>query len=154
MKASRWLWAVQHSIQLSLSLAGSAALALTSLPFAISPAVAEPTKVAQGKAAELGVMSVSLKDAVKLNYGLQGQLQGAGTPNEADAVIPALPLQRLPMAGPKPANALQRQAPLPRRQLQRWGAVATCFQWRPEGVIAGEDAYRGSPFRPGCRQLG
>ena len=28
-------------------------------------------------------MSVSLKDAVKLNYGLQGQLQGAGTPNEA-----------------------------------------------------------------------
>ena len=32
---------------------------------------------------DLGVMSVSLKDAVKLNYGLQGQLQGAGTPNEA-----------------------------------------------------------------------
>ena len=28
-------------------------------------------------------MSVSLKDAVKLNYGLQGQLQGAGTPNQA-----------------------------------------------------------------------
>ena len=28
-------------------------------------------------------MSVSFKDAVKLNYGLQGQLQGAGTPNEA-----------------------------------------------------------------------
>ncbi len=47
------------------------------------PAIAEPTKVAHGKAAELGVMSVSLKDAVKLNYGIQGQLQGAGTPNEA-----------------------------------------------------------------------
>jgi hypothetical protein len=28
-------------------------------------------------------MSVSLKDALKLNYGMQGQLQGAGTPNEA-----------------------------------------------------------------------
>jgi hypothetical protein len=47
------------------------------------PALAEPTKAAHGKAAELGVMSVSLKDAVKLNYGIQGQLQGAGTPNEA-----------------------------------------------------------------------
>jgi len=74
---------VQHPIHLSLSLTGIAGLALASLPFAISPAAAEPTKVAQGKATDLGVMSVSLKDAVKLNYGLQGQLQGAGTPNEA-----------------------------------------------------------------------
>ena len=69
---------MQHSIRRSLGWLGTAALALASVP-----AVAEPTKVAQGKAAELGVMSVSLKDAVKLNYGLQGQLQGAGTPNEA-----------------------------------------------------------------------
>jgi len=75
--------AVQHSISLGLSLTSSAALALASLPFAISPAIAEHANVAQGKAADLGVMSVSLKDAVKLNYGLQGQLQGAGTPNEA-----------------------------------------------------------------------
>ncbi len=74
---------MQHSIHLDLSLTGGAALALACLPFAISPAAAEPTKVAQGKAAALSVMSVSLKDAVKLNYGLQGQLQGAGTPNEA-----------------------------------------------------------------------
>ena len=74
---------MQHSIQLGLSLTGSAALVLASLPFAVRPAVAEPAKVAQGTAAELGVMSVSLKDAVQLNYGLQGQLQGAGTPNEA-----------------------------------------------------------------------
>jgi hypothetical protein len=66
------------AIKRHLSIAGIAALALASVP-----AVAEPAKVAQGKAAELGVMSVSLKDAVKLNYGLQGQLQGAGTPNEA-----------------------------------------------------------------------
>ena len=69
---------MQHSIRRSLGWLGTAALALASVP-----AVAEPAKVAQGKAAELGVMSVSLKDAVKLNYGLQGQLQGAGTPNEA-----------------------------------------------------------------------
>ena len=61
-----------------LSIAGTAALAMAS-----APAIAEPAKVAQGTAADLGVMSVSLKDAVKLNYGLQGQLQGAGTPNEA-----------------------------------------------------------------------
>jgi hypothetical protein len=69
---------VQHSIRRSLGWLGTAALALASIP-----AVAETAKVAQGKAAKLGVMSVSLKDAVKLNYGLQGQLQGAGTPNEA-----------------------------------------------------------------------
>jgi len=66
------------AIKRHLSIAGIAALALASLP-----AIAEPSKVAQGKATDLGVMSVSLKDAVKLNYGLQGQLQGAGTPNEA-----------------------------------------------------------------------
>ena len=69
--------AVQHLIHRSLGWLGTAALALATVP-----AVAEPAKVVQGKAAELGVMSVSLKDAVKLNYGLQGQLQGAGTPNE------------------------------------------------------------------------
>ena len=69
---------MQHSIRRSFVWLGTAALALASIP-----AVAEPTKVAQGKAAELGVMSVSLKDAVKLNYGIQAQLQGAGTPNEA-----------------------------------------------------------------------
>jgi hypothetical protein len=69
---------VQHSTRRSLGWLGTAALAL-----AAAPAIAEPTKVAQGKAADLGVMSVSLKDAVKLNYGIQGQLQGAGTPNQA-----------------------------------------------------------------------
>jgi hypothetical protein len=69
---------VQHSICRSLGCLGTAALALAS-----APAVAEPAKVAQGAAADLGVMGISLKDAVKLNYGIQGQLQGAGTPNEA-----------------------------------------------------------------------
>jgi hypothetical protein len=36
-----------------------------------------------GTAQDLGVMEVNLKDAVKFNYGFQGALQGAGTPNQA-----------------------------------------------------------------------
>jgi len=72
---------MQHSIRLSLSLAGTAALALTSIPF--GAARAEDTKVAQGTAKDLGVMSISLKDAIKPNFGFQGALQGAGTPNQA-----------------------------------------------------------------------
>jgi len=53
------------------------------MPFGI--ARAEDTKVAQASdtAKDLGVMAVNLKDAVKFNYGFQGALQGAGTPNEA-----------------------------------------------------------------------
>ena len=74
---------MQQSIQLSLSIAGTAALALASMPFSSSPAGAEEAKVAQASAANPGVVEVSLKDAVKLNYGFQGALQGAGTPNEA-----------------------------------------------------------------------
>ena len=69
---------MQHSIRRNLGWLGTAALALASVP-----AIAEPAKVAQGKAAELGVMSVSLKDAVQFNWGFQGALQGAGTPNQA-----------------------------------------------------------------------
>ena len=68
---------------LSHCLAGAAALALASIPF--GAARAEDTKVAQAPetAKDLGVMAVNLKDAVKFNYGFQGALQGAGTPNEA-----------------------------------------------------------------------
>ena len=51
------------------------------MPFANTPAGAEEAKVAQGTAADLGVMEVSLKDAVQFNWGFQGQTQGAGTPN-------------------------------------------------------------------------
>ena len=71
------------SIRRSIALVGTAALALASIPF--SAAKAEDTKVAQapGTAKDLGVMDINLKDAVKLNYGFQGALQGAGTPNEA-----------------------------------------------------------------------
>ena len=69
--------------RLSLCLAGSAVLTLASIP--LGAARAEDTKVAQAPATakDLGVMAVNLKDAVKLNYGFQGALQGAGTPNEA-----------------------------------------------------------------------
>ena len=70
-------------MRLSLSIAGSAALALAGMPFALAPAAAEEAKTSQGTAAELGVMGISLKDAIKPNIGIQGQTQGAGTPNEA-----------------------------------------------------------------------
>ena len=74
---------MQHSISQSFALAGSVALALASIP--LGAARAEDTKLAQtpGTAKDLGVMAVNLKDAIKLNYGFQGALQGAGTPNEA-----------------------------------------------------------------------
>ena len=81
---------MQRSIRLSLSLASTAALALASLPLAIRPAVAQEAPAASAEpkaetteAADLGVMGVNLRDAVKLNYGFQGALQGAGTPNQA-----------------------------------------------------------------------
>ncbi len=72
---------MQYSIRLSISLAGTTALALASIPF--GAARAEDTKVAQGTAKDLGVMSISLKDAIQPNFGFQGALQGAGTPNQA-----------------------------------------------------------------------
>jgi len=75
---------MHKSIRRSLSLAGSAALALaSSLPLAIRPAAAEEPKAETTEAADLGVMGVKLKDAVKFNYGFQGALQGAGTPNQS-----------------------------------------------------------------------
>lgn len=82
---------MQSSIRLSLSLTGTAALALAHSPLTATPAAADDSKVAQsngsaqkpGTADDLGVMEINLKDAVKLNYGFQGQLQGAGTPNQA-----------------------------------------------------------------------
>ena len=66
-----------------LSLTRTADLALPSIP--LGAARAEDTKVAQAPATakDLGVMGVNLRDAVKFNYGFQGALQGAGTPNQA-----------------------------------------------------------------------
>lgn len=81
---------IQHPVRLSLSLASTAAIALASLPLAIRPAGAQeaPAAAAEPKAerteaADLGVMGVKLKDAVKFNWGFQGALQGAGTPNQS-----------------------------------------------------------------------
>ncbi len=81
---------MQHPIRLSLSLASSAALALASLPLGIrplqaqeAPAPAAEPEAPSTEAADLGVMGVNLRDAVKFNYGFQGALQGAGTPNQA-----------------------------------------------------------------------
>jgi hypothetical protein len=81
---------MRHSNRLSLSLASSAALALATLPLGIrplqaqeAPAPAAESMAASNEAADLGVMGVNLRDAVKFNYGFQGALQGAGTPNEA-----------------------------------------------------------------------
>jgi hypothetical protein len=81
---------MQRPIRLSLTLASTAALALASLPFDIRPAVAQEAPAAatepkgeSTEAADLGVMGINLKDAVKFNYGFQGALQGAGTPNQA-----------------------------------------------------------------------
>jgi len=56
---------------------------MASIP--LGAARAGDTKVAQapGNAQDLGVMGVNLRDVVKFNYGFQGALQGAGTPNEA-----------------------------------------------------------------------
>ena len=69
---------MQCSIRLSLSIGGAAALALANTPFL--PAAAQDADIAEDLG---GVMSISLKDAVKPSIGFQGALQGAGTPNQA-----------------------------------------------------------------------
>ena len=70
---------MQQSIRLSL-----AALSTAALSIATTPGVsAQPAELAQGSADDLGVMGISLKDVVKPRVGLQGALQGAGTPNQA-----------------------------------------------------------------------
>ena len=67
---------MQRSHRLSLSLSGVAALALSN--GALLSAAAQEA----GSAEDLGVMEINLKDAVKFNWGFQGALQGAGTPNQ------------------------------------------------------------------------
>ena len=68
---------MQRSLRLSLSLSGVAALALSN--GALLPATAQDA----GSADDLGVMEINLTDAVQFNWGFQGALQGAGTPNQA-----------------------------------------------------------------------
>ncbi len=69
---------MQRSLRLSLSLTSAAALALASSP--IQPVAAQEE---DGSADDPGVMEINLKDAVRFNWGFQGALQGAGTPNQA-----------------------------------------------------------------------
>ena len=68
---------MQRSLRLSMSLSGVAALAVAN--GALLSAAAQDV----GSAEDLGVMEINLKDAVKFNWGFQGALQGAGTPNQA-----------------------------------------------------------------------
>ncbi len=68
---------MQRSLHLSLSLSGVAALALSN--GGLLPAAAQEA----GNAEDLGVMEINLKDAINFNWGVQGALQGAGTPNQA-----------------------------------------------------------------------
>jgi hypothetical protein len=76
---------MQHSLRQTLSIALSAlgSAALASIPFSAARAGDIQGTQTSGSAQGLGVMEINLKDAVKLNYGFQGALQGAGTPNEA-----------------------------------------------------------------------
>ena len=68
-----------QSTQRSITALGLAAVSLASLP----TAKANTAELAQGSASDLGVMSISLKDVVKPQVGVQAQTQAAGTPNEA-----------------------------------------------------------------------
>ena len=79
---------MQRSLHLSQSLSGVAALALSN--GALLPAAAQEA----GGAEDLGVMEINLKDAINFNWGFQGALQGAGTPNQA-GIGGFLPLTRL-----------------------------------------------------------
>jgi hypothetical protein len=76
---------MQHSLRQTLSIALSAlgSAALASIPLSAARAGDIQGAQTSGSAQGLGVMEINLKDAVKLNYGFQGALQGAGTPNEA-----------------------------------------------------------------------
>ena len=73
---------MQHAIRRCLALAASSSLSLPNTSLVVSPAVAEESEVGKGTAADLGMMEVSLKEAIQFNWGFQGQTQGAGTPNE------------------------------------------------------------------------
>ena len=68
---------VLRSLRLALSLTGATALALANTP--IQPVATQD----DGSAEDLGVMEIKLKDAVWFNWGFQGTLQGAGTPDQA-----------------------------------------------------------------------
>ena len=67
---------VQRSLRLALSLTAARALALANTP--IQPVAAQQEE--DSNAADLGVMEIKLKDAVRFNWGFQGTLQGEAHP--------------------------------------------------------------------------
>ena len=76
---------MQQSIRLGLSLTGAAALSIASVPtaYAEQAEVARSKEITPDQARRLALMSVSLKDIVKPQVGVQAQTQAAGTPNQA-----------------------------------------------------------------------
>ena len=68
---------MQRFLRLSLSLSGVVAFALSNAD--LLPAAAEDSVNAD----DLGMLEINLKDAVQFNWGFQGALQGAGTPNQS-----------------------------------------------------------------------
>ena len=73
---------MRQSVRLSLSLSGAAAVALAGLPYSVSADT--------GSIEQSGAIERSLKDDVRFRWDIQGQTQGAGTPNQAgvDFFIP------------------------------------------------------------------
>ena len=67
-------------IRLSLSLAGTAALALASIPFAISPAAAEEPKAESTEAADLGVKQSTSGMRSNLTTAFKGHCKGQALP--------------------------------------------------------------------------
>ena len=79
------LQVVQTSLRLSLAALGTAALSIATVPtaYADQAEVARSKEITPDQARRLALMSVSLKDIVKPQVGVQAQTQAAGTPNEA-----------------------------------------------------------------------
>ena len=103
---------MQHPVRLTLSLASTATLALASLPFGLRPATAQEAKTAQGTAADLGVMSISLKDVFKSNLpklrqSIKKPRPGLGSGDGAKRIRTADPLHAMQPAYWLKLSALQ-----------------------------------------------
>jgi len=71
---------MKHPLRLSLSLAGTDALALASIPFAISPAAAEEPKAESTEAADLGVKQSTSGMRSNLTTAFKGHCKGQALP--------------------------------------------------------------------------
>ncbi len=68
--------------RLGLTLA-TAAWTFTGISFCANPVAAQVARDPNGEAANLGTEKISPTEPVSFNYGVQGALQAAGTPNQA-----------------------------------------------------------------------